>query len=399
MHLPRELLWVGIPLALLALPLIRHAGRQAMVLRVLLVALAGYLLVFQSLSNMPLDDPLFREVHSRFAQQANLIVCVLAGTGFWWLFRLRLGWSQTSVALAAVGLVCVQAGSGYSAANQRDNRVIPDLARLTLDEMPPDALVVSRGDLFWNSLRYVQIGEGRRPDVRLLDMEMLEAPWFNEMVRARLDDVRLPGSVYRMPSRARERSYDLLQLFEANGDRFPVFSNGLDSGDASWAERYTAWPVGFYDRLHVTGTPVDIESYLEETDAWVGRVRAVLDGPHPPGSWETLVGKQFAEFEGRRGTQLLSHAVVGALRPDQLRRTGRILEHALELDDNPAPALWLNMGIYYYLVRVEEDGAVENMVRAFGRYLDLAPADDSQRRMVRRVLEDPANARLGIGAR
>jgi hypothetical protein len=399
MHLPRELLWVGIPLALLALPLVRGDELRARVLRVLLVALATYVLVFYSLSNMPLDDPLFREVHSRFAQQANLIACVLAGTGFWWLFRLRLGWSPAWVAVAAVGLVGLQAGVGYSAANQRDNRVIADLARLTLDRMPPGALVVSRGDLFWNSLRYVQIGEDRRPDVRLLDMEMLEAPWFNEMVRAHLDDVRLPGAVYRTPGRARERSYDLLRLFEANGERFPLFSNGLDSGDSSWAERFSAWPVGFFDRLHAAGTPVDVESYLAETDAWVERVRVVLDGPHPPGSWEALAAKQLVEFEGRRGTQLLSHAVVGGLRPDQLRRTGRILERALELDENAEPALWLNMGIYYYLARGEEDGAVENMVRVFGRYLELAPDDDPQRRMVQRVLEDPADARLGIGAR
>ena len=174
--------------------------------------------------------------------------------------------------------------------------------------------------------------------------------------------------------------------------------NGLDVGDSSWAARYVAWPLGFYDRVLPVGESFDIDDYLARTDAWLGRVEGDLARRYPPGSWEALARQQLAEFEGRRGTQLLSHAIQQGLEPHQLRRTGRILERALELDAAPEPSLLLNTGIYYYLVRGEEAGAVDGMVRVWRRYLEVAPGDTPESRMVRRALADPANVRLELGA-
>ena len=41
-----------------------------------------------------------------------------------------------------------------------------------LEQIPQNALVVSKGDLNWNSLRYLQFCEGLRPDVDILDIDI-----------------------------------------------------------------------------------------------------------------------------------------------------------------------------------------------------------------------------------
>lgn len=54
----------------------------------LFVALAVYLIVFNWLSNMPLDDPLLFGVHARFWMQPNIVVFVFCGVGISWMFDL-----------------------------------------------------------------------------------------------------------------------------------------------------------------------------------------------------------------------------------------------------------------------------------------------------------------------
>lgn len=62
------------------------AGRSAPI--ALAVALAVYLIVFNWLSNMPLDDPLLFGVHARFWMQPNIVVFVFCGVGIYWTFDL-----------------------------------------------------------------------------------------------------------------------------------------------------------------------------------------------------------------------------------------------------------------------------------------------------------------------
>lgn len=54
----------------------------------LLFALALYLVVFHSLSNMPLDDPLLYGVHARFWMQPNILVFTFCGIGLYRAFRM-----------------------------------------------------------------------------------------------------------------------------------------------------------------------------------------------------------------------------------------------------------------------------------------------------------------------
>lgn len=50
--------------------------------------------------------------------------------------------------------------------------MVEKFGRELLDSIPPDSIILTRGDLPGNSLRYLHYCQGVRPDVRLVDQEV-----------------------------------------------------------------------------------------------------------------------------------------------------------------------------------------------------------------------------------
>jgi len=59
-----------------------------------------------------------------------------------------------------------------SACDQSNNYVVDKFARNLLSSMPTGAVVLLRGDLPGNALRYLHYCEGMRPDITLVDQEV-----------------------------------------------------------------------------------------------------------------------------------------------------------------------------------------------------------------------------------
>ena len=378
---------------------LRVSNAQARVLQLILVTLAIYLIVFQSMSKLSLTDPFWREVFSRFWQQAHLLVCVLAGAGLCRLLQFGHARGPHLVVFVALGAVGLQIGLNYEKEDQSENRLVSDFAETVLEDLPPNALLISKGDLYWNSLRYKQVCEGLRPDVRLLDLELLKAPWMNERAARHFDDVTLPGRRYRAPTKSKTDSYDLQALFDANVSRLPILSNALEHGDRSWKAAYAAWPEGFLDRVYPKTAAMDIERYLARTDRWRSELDLAFPTEVSAGSWEEMVRKEYRKLDSRRGNRLLAEALAGPIAQRHVRRAVLFLERAIEARDEPSADLYLDLGIGYYMLRTEDPAAVRNMVRVWEAYLRIAPPGAPQRTLVSHVLKDPENASIGLGVR
>ncbi|XP_023557421.1 transmembrane protein 260 [Octodon degus] len=157
-----------------------------------------YSLFFAWRANLDISKPLFMGVVERFWMQSNAVVAVLAGLGLATLT------SETKRALNSGGLQCLewlsatlfvvyQMYSNYSICDQRTNNVISTFAKNLLDSMPHDAIILLRGDLPGNALRYMHYCEGLRPDISLVDQEMLTYDWYLPKVAKHLPGVRFPG--------------------------------------------------------------------------------------------------------------------------------------------------------------------------------------------------------------
>ena len=61
--------------------------------------------------------------------------------------------------------------------DESGNYVIRDAFRDVLDKFPVGSRVIVKGDLFTNSLRYLQQCEGVRPDVHLIMVDTMTYPY------------------------------------------------------------------------------------------------------------------------------------------------------------------------------------------------------------------------------
>ncbi|XP_078720640.1 protein O-mannosyl-transferase TMEM260 isoform X5 [Lampetra fluviatilis] len=201
-HMHHELLGVGPLLAAALFPLlVKHRSRERDALPPLLLALmlAAYSLVFAWRANLDVSTPLLLGVVERFWLQSNLVVCVLAGMAaarLGALARALLGHGRPLAACEWLLVACcvlLQLRRNYSVCDQSSNVVVEQFGANILRSLPRGALVLTRGDLPGNALRYLHYCERQRPDVALVDQELLTYPWYVRKLGRHLPGVRFPG--------------------------------------------------------------------------------------------------------------------------------------------------------------------------------------------------------------
>ncbi|OWZ08860.1 putative membrane protein [Phytophthora megakarya] len=146
-------------------------------------ALVCYLLVFHSLANLPLDSPMPRAVSSRFNMQPNTILAIWLGLGFTVATRGIAPLVSTNLVKFARYSICLLlVAVQYQRNRDTGNDFAGDLIRrhgeAIFDVLPRNAVLLSYTDINWNSVRYLQVCEGTRPDVTHLSLQLLPFPWF-----------------------------------------------------------------------------------------------------------------------------------------------------------------------------------------------------------------------------
>lgn len=127
---------------------------------VLLGTLLFYFLVFHSLSNLPLDNPLLYGVHQRFWMQPSVILFALSGLGFNMVavkmsaVLEKIAPSSSSYApslllLLSVLLCCGQAQKWFNHSDQSGAFYFRDYARALVSPLPPSSILIINYDMQW----------------------------------------------------------------------------------------------------------------------------------------------------------------------------------------------------------------------------------------------------------
>lgn len=376
-NLPHQVFYVGLLLAVLGLYHSLRQKRSAVLAGVTLVAFCFYLVTFHALANLPLTDPLFLDIHSRFWPLANLMVCVWAGLGFNALASFVPHGRSRTFELAAVALlvVCGAAMVNFAVEDQHDNTVFSDYGRELFRPLPQDSLVWTRGDLVINILRYLQQCEGQRPDVRLLDRELLRKPWMNRLVNYRFPDVSVPGVFYG----PRIGGYDARQFFDANVNRFKIFIN-LDAdvfeSDRSWDKDYAIRPFGSFREVVTKQTPLEPSLYVQESEKTLPVLNLKLLERYPVGSWENVVLKDYWTIRLSRANFLISYALSHGNDRLMLETGAGALEDLIARQPYPDPFLFKRLGLAYNKLAVYDPAYKEKMKITWQRYLESDPPSD-----------------------
>ncbi|POM71638.1 Hypothetical protein PHPALM_11771 [Phytophthora palmivora] len=148
-------------------------------------AMVCYLLVFHSLANLPLDSPMPRAVSSRFNMQPNTILAIWMGLGLVVATRgitsmvaVDANWAKIARCSVCLLMIATQYQRNELGGNDFADDMIRRHGEAIFDVIPHNAVLLSYTDINWNSLRYLQVCEGTRPDITHLSLQLLPFPWF-----------------------------------------------------------------------------------------------------------------------------------------------------------------------------------------------------------------------------
>jgi hypothetical protein len=157
-------------------------------------------------------------------------------------WRLRGGWQSTAV----LALVVAAAGIAYEVSQQRataaqqDSQMARGYALISLRGLPAHALVLAEGDEDTFPLWYAQFALGVRPDVAVVNTDLLAWQWYAESVRARYAWLRWDGAVWpgadndlAVTGRDARAAARETALIHANLRRVPIFWTTPDVMGAS----------------------------------------------------------------------------------------------------------------------------------------------------------------------
>uniref|UniRef100_A0A3B4HAC3 Transmembrane protein 260 n=1 Tax=Pundamilia nyererei TaxID=303518 RepID=A0A3B4HAC3_9CICH len=258
-----------------------------------LVMLVVYSLFFAWRANLDISRPLLLGVVERFWLQSDAAVCVLAGLG---LSRTlaglerRLGygglWKTTGWVFTAA-LLAHMVHTNHEC-DQSGNTVVERFGRELLASFSKDSIILTRGDLPGNSLRYLHYCQGVRPDVRLVDQEMMTYAWYVAKLAQHHPGIHFPGRWWD-PVNPEEKGTFSLDQFLSRNTRDVFACIGLPDGDLSWEHSYSRWPLGVCDYL----APVQKQFHPEE---WAHRTRNIYNWSDPhnfhPASWERVANEE-----------------------------------------------------------------------------------------------------------
>ncbi|XP_061553168.1 protein O-mannosyl-transferase TMEM260 isoform X1 [Phycodurus eques] len=346
-----------------------------------------YSFFFAWRANLDISRPLMLGVVERFWIQGDAVVCVLAGLGssltltglerslgyggFW----KTIAWVLTTVLLAHM------VHTNHRECDQSSNSVVERFGRELLASFPADSIVLTRGDLPGNSLRYLHYCLDVRPDVRLVDQEMMTYSWYVGKLGPHLHGVHFPGRQWD-PVHSKERDTFSLERFLIHNSKKDVLACiGLPDGDPSWGRSFSRWPFGVCDFL----VPAQRQFHPKE---WAKRTYNLYNWSEPhnrfhSASWERVANEEMWQARMKMAFFLfdLAERMQGEAKYDLFELSYTLYKALVESYSSYPPNWDKNLALACErLVRTGHqghslDGLLSCSIQHFSLYLDKEPAD------------------------
>ncbi len=381
-----QMLVIGVPIAFFGIwQAIKGPLRQDRFAPLLIWGFVTYVLVFHFFANMDLSNRLFYDVQSRFWLLPNMILVLFLAAG---LKIILARWPERAVAAkwSILGIVLVaQIGIHYEREDHSKNTVFYDLGKGLLDGMPPGALAFMRGDVYVNSVRYLQSVENYRTDVIAIPFDLLWWPWMRGVVEAHHPNVRFPGRVYRY-TRSNLREFTLRDFFELNEPNFPSYLGKLaDHETNNVKEKFQILPVGFMNRILPLSKPFNYQLFKEDVERFAV-FKPPLKTEIREKSWEAFVYYNYWDRELEITKVLFEHGVKSGENPEMLLYGASILEKMARDYPEANAGVWRNLGVAYQILARRDQQYYIKMVEAWRKYLSFSPTDDPQIGTIRQAV-------------
>jgi hypothetical protein len=247
---------------------------------------------------------------------------------------------------------------------------------------PENAILITKGDLITNSIRYLQIAEHVRPDVRVVDQELIATDWGVPLFKLHAPSVVFPGPRLSLNPAA---GFQLRQLFDANSTSSLMVCGGLAPGDHTTDAAYGLWPSGLCDEVHSGTEPVSLDEWIARTESTVPRIDFAGQS-RPSGSWEAIVWFDTWEVRQARAAHIITVVGTNPGRRKYLPVAVDILQRIVDENPDVAAHVRKNLAIAIGRVGITTPEQKAQAIRAWEGYLKVAPAGDPQLPAIRAEL-------------
>jgi hypothetical protein len=321
----------------------------------------------------PSAEALQRAVLARFWQQPELHACVLAGYG---LAALARAAPRPFAAIAGALVTVVPPLLRFTAMDHHEDRTVRSYGAEILRAAPPGAIVLTRGDLITNTVRYLQVAERLRTDVRVVDQELLGFRWERDRLIRLHPELAIPDGRY-MPGAP--DGFAIAAVLDPNVRRARVLvCGGHKPGDVSWMTRYAERPMGLCAKVEPQGEARgadDDEQWVEESEAALPRVEHA-ERRWPSGSWEAVAAHDHWIVRYARAVALIELAGRDPGRRAWIERAVLALEDVVANDPDPEAEILRTLAQALGRLGLQTADQRARAATAWRRYLRVAPSAD-----------------------
>ncbi len=378
-----ETFGLGLLLLLWSLRSILSKARDAGFARLLLGSLLFYVGLFHLLSNLDLSISLYHHAQARMWILPLLMICMLAG---WGVKELTHKFRSPFVLRGAQGLLALGliASVVYNWNVQDESRrdFFERMGHTMLDAVETNAVVLMREDTYVNSMRYLQVVDGVRPDVHLLPLDTFGWPWMKGLVEQNVEKFKVPGRTLNEDAR-QIGTFTLRQLLDANIDQFPIYiSKILPAEEKTLRGAFMGFPYGFHSRVKREGALYSIDEIKRESAPYLG-LRMPDKNSYAWDSWESYIYKNYYDVKIVMPQVLVGHANA---RVDWLLAAMEILKAiAVESEDYRKPALGF-LGDLYNMFAPTYVQYHEMAIKTWEEYLAYRPDESEDTVKIRKAL-------------
>ncbi|XP_063427497.1 protein O-mannosyl-transferase TMEM260-like [Mytilus trossulus] len=233
-----------------------------------------YTVFFSWRANLDVNNPLMYGVVERFWMQSDIVVIVISALGF--NFIVRFFEDQFPVLrkllidkLIVVALIAFQLNRNYSSCNQSQNTAVYEFGMDVLNTIPNGSLVLSKGDLPSNTLRYLYLCENVRPDLLLFDQEVLTYDWSVSMMKKVYPDIVFPGDhLYTHDAIMSDgrTAFSFKRFLDVNSQSRSIYGCiGVQDHENSWTSNHDLLPFGVCSQFIKKGSSINLSQYTQQT--------------------------------------------------------------------------------------------------------------------------------------
>jgi len=319
---------------------------------VTLASLIFYLVVFHSLSNLPLSNPLLFGIHQRFWMHPNILMFIMNGRAMYVaVSAISCRSPRRLLALSVVVLLLPFATyhQNYNTRDQSSNNYFRKYALSILEPLPSNSLLLINYDQQWTSIRYLQECEGVRTDITSINLSMMTFDWWQSK-HDLYEHVSFPGTHYSRGTTLpwQNGGFTFSEFIDANTEHFgsDIFIGGrLNFDDQEYHESYHEIPFGLVRQIrsqeHIDISVETAESYrtfsLQPWTTIANHLSTDLpcEKKYPQTEWEWTIRREFFDHMVSRSTHLLNLALNE--KNDSSSSTTSVLPSIVE------SALWLEL--------------------------------------------------------